>query len=77
MVAFNPGSQYFITAERRRNGSQPTQKALPILLLLVAIYAPARRLLEVREILEEQPLHNQQSHCTLATDVSGAHQICH
>jgi len=55
------------------------QKALPTLSLPVAIYAPAQRLLEVREVPDEQPLQKQQSRCTLEVDadVPEAHQIHH
>lgn len=61
---------YLVMAERRGNGSQPTEKTEPALSLLVAVCSCAQRLREVREIPEEWAWHEQHA-LEMDTDVSG------
>lgn len=61
---------YLVMAERRRNSSQPTEKAAPALSLLVAVCSCSQRLWKVREVPEEWAWHEQHG-LEMDTDVSG------
>lgn len=70
MVAFNPAHR--ASSWQKGVGMDPNQCKKPS--QSCCFWWPSTPL---HRGFDEQPLHKQQSHCTLDTDVPGTRQICH